>query len=94
MNILITGGASGLGKAITIKFAESRENTVYCTYSNSLDKAKELQKEYSNIVIIKCDFKNTNSVDNLTEEMSNWDLDVLINNAYGGGFLTNHFQTV
>lgn len=94
MNILITGGASGLGKAITIKFAKSEENTVYCTYSSSIKNAMELQKEYKNIIIIQCDFKNTSSIENLTEEMSNWDLDVLVNNAYGGEFITSHFQKI
>ena len=37
-NILITGGASGLGEAITLKLASDSSNKVFFTYFKSLEK--------------------------------------------------------
>jgi len=39
MTILITGGASGLGKAITESLINEKEIRIIITYNNSLDSA-------------------------------------------------------
>jgi NAD(P)-dependent dehydrogenase (short-subunit alcohol dehydrogenase family) len=92
MNILITGGASGLGEAITRKLAENKENTVYFTYSRSEEKANRLVSEFSNTRSIKCDFSNTIEIQYICDQLKELDLDVLINNAYQGKFIQTYFH--
>ena len=93
MNILITGGASGLGGAITRKLATEPANYVYYTYNKSFDKAEIIQNTFSNAKCIKCDFTDPAEVDNLIDQMRNWDLQVLINNAISG-LTVNHFHKI
>ena len=82
MNILITGGASGLGEAITKKLADSKDNRVFFTYNKSKEKANEIEQEYENTVSIKCDFSNEAELDLLLDKVETMDLEILINNAY------------
>jgi NAD(P)-dependent dehydrogenase (short-subunit alcohol dehydrogenase family) len=92
MNVLITGGASGLGQAITRKLAvEPQIKRIYFTYNHSADNARRLEVEFNNTTGIKCDFVNPGHVEKLVSQIPEMDLDVLINNAVVG--ITNkHFQ--
>ena len=92
MNILITGGASGLGKAITEILAENKNNTVYFTYSKSEEKAKKLTSIFKNTVSIKCDFSESSELGLLKDQIKELDLDVLINNAYCSKINQIHFH--
>ena len=92
MKILITGGASGLGACITRTLAKVGNNTVYFTYSSSHEKAKEIEAELKNTVAIWCDFSISESVQALKQSIIQWDLDILINNAFSGKFLQSHFH--
>jgi 3-oxoacyl-[acyl-carrier protein] reductase len=92
MNILITGGASGLGESITEKLVECKINRVYFTYSNSQEKAKKIEKKFKNAVSIKCDFSDNFELLSLQNQMKEMDLDVLINNAYCGKINQKHFH--
>jgi len=92
MNILITGGASGLGKAITETLAENKNNTVYFTYSKSEEKAKKISANFENTISIKCDFSEPTELLSLQEQIKEMDLDVLINNAYCGKINQMHFH--
>ncbi len=94
MNILITGGASGLGEAITRIFAKNAKNKVYFTFSNSEVNARKIESDFSNTYSIKCDFKDSESVKSLTSKIQLFELDVLINNAFSGDFLKDHFQKI
>ncbi len=94
MNILITGGASGLGEAITKRLANSPENKVYFTYSNSENSAKSIGSEFANTVSIKCNFENSHEISSLLETMVHYDLDVLINNAYTGDITPTHYHKI
>lgn len=92
MNILVTGGASGLGEAITRKLSENSGFRVYFTYASSVDQARHIESEYTNATAIKCDFRNLVEVLELTDRLENLNIDVLINNAYTGDFLKSHFH--
>lgn len=94
MNILITGGASGLGESITRTLAKDIKNRVYFTYSSSEENAKKIESEYKNSFAINCDFQNSDSLKLLIDKISQFNLDVLINNAYAGDFLKSHFHKI
>lgn len=81
MNLLVTGGASGLGKSIVLELAKKKGNKVYFTYNKSGFNAQQIQKKYNNTHAIKCDFSKFQDLKNLTSKMQNMDLDVLLNNA-------------
>ena len=90
--ILITGGASGLGAAITGRIAEKFPDAEICfTYNTSAEKAKAIEKEFSNCRAIQCDFKNREHIDALCDFIKNNNTDILINNAVTG-IDKNHFH--
>lgn len=93
MNILITGGASGLGKALTERLLQNSEHHIYFTYSKSAEKANQITQNAKNSTAIQCDFLDTKSVENLLEETEKMDLDVVINNAFTG-FEKKHFHKI
>ena len=84
MKILITGGASGLGEAITIHLASNKENQVIFTYNQSADRAKELESQYPNVKSIKCDFHISDDIGKVEELIESEQIDCLINNAITG----------
>ncbi len=92
MNVLITGGASGLGETITNRIAIDPDCVVYFTFNRSEDRAKNLEKLYSNAFPIKCDFTNESDVDALSERINDLNIDVLINNAYTGISIGTYFH--
>ena len=94
MNILITGGASGLGKSITHTLAASYADAkIYFTFNSSAEAAADIEKNLSNTVALKLDFKDKQSIDQLAEEMTTLDIDILIHNALTGLRL-NHFHKI
>lgn len=92
MNILITGGASGLGSAITRHLAKDSGNTIYFTYNNSSAAAEQLTQEFKNTTGIKCDFTNAAELNDLVSKIATLKVDVLINNAYCGTPIKTHFH--
>lgn len=71
MNVLITGGASGLGKELCKSFKENGYNVFY-TYNTSI-------KDDDLGTGIKCDLNNEDEINNMLSKLDN--IDVLINNA-------------
>lgn len=84
MNILVTGGASGLGAAIVQRAAADNNNMVYFTYASSVDAATALEAQHSNTKALHCDFTDPASVDSFVSTIQGLGVDVLVNNAYVG----------
>ncbi len=94
MNILITGGASGLGEAITRNFAKDASNKVYFTFNASDEKAKAIENDFPNAAGLRCNFKNADNIAQLQSKMVELNLDVLINNAYSGEPIKTYFHKI
>lgn len=84
---LITGGASGLGKAIA-RFLASKQINVIINYNTSKNSAialkEELEKSYQvKVLLVKCDISKEDEVNNMIEEIKNnfSHIDYLVNNA-------------
>ena len=84
---LITGGASGLGKAIA-RFLASKQINVIINYNTSKNSAialkEELEKSYQvKVLLVKCDISKEDEVNNMIEEIKDnfSHIDYLVNNA-------------
>lgn len=80
--VLITGGARGIGRTISEKFAKNGYNVIV-NYSKSEEAAYMLEKEYSNIKTYKADISNKKEVNSMIEFANSEfkGIDILINNA-------------
>ena len=84
---LITGGASGLGKAIA-RFLANKQINVIINYNTSKNSAialkEELEKSYQvKVLLVKCDISKEDEVNNMIEEIKDnfSHIDYLVNNA-------------
>lgn len=71
MNILITGAATGIGKATALLFKEKGYN-VFVTYNKT-------PVDYDGVTAIQCDLSKVDEIRNLFDSIE--DIDVLVNNA-------------
>ncbi len=69
--VLITGGATGIGKATAQLFAQKGYD-VFVTYNQS-------EPDFDGVTKIKCNLENEDEIINLFNEIGN--IDILINNA-------------
>ena len=86
--VLVTGGATGLGKSMATYFLELGANIVIASRKQeALDKAKDelVNLHGGNVVSISCDVRNYDEVENtlgkIKEQFGR--LDILVNNAAG-----------
>ncbi|MDE5996454.1 MAG: SDR family oxidoreductase [Eubacterium sp.] len=69
--VLITGGATGIGKATALLFKEKGYD-VYITYHKTAP-------DFEGVTAVQCDLSNIDDIENLFNKIS--DVDVLVNNA-------------
>ena len=93
MNILVTGGASGLGESITTVLAAKPEHTVWFTYCKSKEKAEQLEAAFSNCKGIYLDFTSEESLAAFVNQMKELNPEALVNNATTG-IIKNHFHKI
>src|SRR5881296_3431877 len=94
MKVLITGGASGLGEAITRHLARNPSNKLWFSYHSSSASAKQIESQFANARAIKCDFRDERDLDRLLQEIEDMDLDGLVNNALPVRICRNHFHKI
>ena len=79
MKVLVTGGARGLGLAISLYYLKMGHSVVV-NYNNSSDLALKLKSEYGDRVsIVKADVSNEDEVKRMFDALGK--LDVVVNNA-------------
>lgn len=83
INVFITGGSSGIGKAIVEKFAKDQNYFVYFTYNTNAKSANELMKKYSNTEAFQCNITDAVSIKDVIVALQNKSIliDILVNNA-------------
>ena len=79
MNVLVPGGARGLGLAISLYYLKMGHSVVV-NYNNSSDLALKLKSEYGDRVsIVKADVSNEDDVKRMFDALGK--LDVVVNNS-------------
>ena len=76
--VLITGGASGLGKYLVQTYLKDNYYVIF-TYNNTEPNYDELDSISKNYLAIKCDLSNEEDINNMINSIDN--VDILINNA-------------
>jgi NAD(P)-dependent dehydrogenase (short-subunit alcohol dehydrogenase family) len=94
MNILVTGGSSGLGVSITKKLAINTDNFVYFTYPFDNQDKDNIEKEFNNTKGIKCNFRDEKEIDALIAKFDEFNLDILVNNAWATKIIKKHYQKI
>jgi 3-oxoacyl-[acyl-carrier protein] reductase len=94
MNILIIGGASGLGKATVELLAQDKKHKIWFTYFTNQQNADLLKEKYENVIPSFIDLTLTEELDNFCKEINEMNLDVLINSAYVGSPSSSHFHKI
>jgi 3-oxoacyl-[acyl-carrier protein] reductase len=92
LKILITGGASGLGKIITTKLSQLPDATIIITYCNSEQSARYIESNCKNVRALKCDFTSQPDIESLLLLIENEGIDILVNNAQITKIEKQHFH--
>lgn len=91
MKVIVTGGASGLGEAITRQLCADGHEVLF-TYCNSGVKARTLTDENVNAHAVRCDFSNDQDIAELSEKILSFDPDGIVHNAISGKIPAIHFH--
>src|SRR5689334_13761891 len=71
LNIIVTGGSSGIGNSIVRKFATEGHN-VLGTYFSNRNSVEEITKKYSNVEFCELDQGDFESVEHFAEYAKSW----------------------
>lgn len=96
MNILITGGTSGLGKA-TVELLAKEGHHIWFSYlatEEFTNVAKSMEEQFENLKAIPLNFCEQDSLGDFCEQMKGWDIDVLVNCTYVGKPQTTYFHKI
>lgn len=77
-NILITGGNSGIGLALTKRLLDLKNNVI-ATYKKDSSNLSSIKND--KLIILKCDNRNLKEFTHFEEKIKNINLDVIINCA-------------
>nr|MBI1232518.1 glucose 1-dehydrogenase [Cytophagales bacterium] len=93
-NVLVTGGASGIGLAIVRRFAQEGDNVIILDYNQASGEAvaQELQADGLAVSFFQADVSNQSQINEVVGRITG-NIDVLINNA-GVSHVGNLEQTV
>lgn len=94
MNILVTGGNSGLGRA-TVELLVNEGHKVYFSYypvEQCEKEANEMVQANDSLTAIPLNFCEKESVDAFCEKIKNYEIEVLVNSAYAGKAQGAHFH--
>mmetsp|Transcript_10893 Transcript_10893/g.33397 ORF Transcript_10893/g.33397 Transcript_10893/m.33397 type:complete len:291 (-) Transcript_10893:176-1048(-) len=87
MNVVVTGGSSGIGRSLVTQFAEQGHRVLFSYLSNERG-AAQLEQQYATVTARHLDQGSVESVQKFGKEVEEWlnksqlaHLDVLINNA-------------
>lgn len=96
MNILVTGGTSGLGKAVVDLLAKDGHHLYfsYLATETFTAVAKEMERELPHVTSWPLDFCDEASVIAFCEQFKAWDIDVLVNCTYVGKPQTTYFHKI
>jgi NAD(P)-dependent dehydrogenase (short-subunit alcohol dehydrogenase family) len=96
MNIIITGGANGIGKQIALQLAKIKWNTVLITGRDAVTLAEvSYAAEHKNIKFLACDFRDLHlSTESFKKNVNSVfdSVDILINNA--GTLVSKEFAEI
>ena len=80
--VLVTGANRGIGYEFVKQYSKNNFNVLACCRSaENASELQELAKEVKNIKIYELDVGNINIIKNLSQQLRNEKIDVLINNA-------------
>lgn len=94
MNILITGGTSGLGKA-AVELLIKDGHKVFFSYLATEEfttVAKDMEATYDNVKAVPLNFCEPESVDCFCNQLKGWDIEVLVNCTYVGKPQNTYFH--
>ncbi|HMN74056.1 MAG TPA: SDR family oxidoreductase [Rhodoblastus sp.] len=90
---LVTGGGTGLGKAIGARFMQLGADLVICGRRREVlqDTAQEFAQKFGRFVEIEqCDIRDAASVETMIDHVAQKRLDILVNNAAGNFLAQSH----
>lgn len=79
-NVLVTGASRGIGKAIA-ELLCSEGYKVYGVFNQSKEQAEQIQKDLSNIEMLRCDLSHVSDVEKLIKELKTTSFYAVINVA-------------
>lgn len=92
MNVLVTGGSSGLGEAIVRRLAARPETQIHFTFCASEEAANRIVADCPNTTAWHCDFREPSTVEAFCNRIGSMNLDGLVNNAHSGSWVGKYFH--